>query len=89
MDQNFYEKLVMQTQVNYQNYFNVYAQGGTPIKLSEKKPLSYEQQITVMADKIKAADHIVVGGAQVCQLLAEGISIMKIMIRSKSILANF
>lgn len=63
MDQNFYEKLVMQTQVNYQNYFNVYAQGGTPIRLSEKKPLSYEQQITVMADKIKAADHIVVGGA--------------------------
>lgn len=58
-----YERLVMQTQMNYSNYYSVYAHGGTAEPLSSKKPLPYEQQIKIFAQKIKEADHIIVGGA--------------------------
>ncbi|WCG35279.1 NAD-dependent protein deacetylase [Companilactobacillus farciminis] len=63
MNQSFYEQLVMKTQVNYQQFFNVYASGKTPVKLSEKPMLPYEEQVQILADKIKKADHIIVGGA--------------------------
>lgn len=63
MNQSFYEQLVMKTQVNYQQFFNVYASGKTPVKLSEKPMLPYEEQVQILADKIKEADHIIVGGA--------------------------
>ena len=63
MKQSFYEQLVMKTQVNYQQFFNVYASGKTPVKLSEKPMLPYEEQVQILADKIKEADHIIVGGA--------------------------
>lgn len=62
MNQSFYEQLVMKTQVNYQQFFNVYASGKTPVKLSEKPMLPYEEQVQILADKIKEADHIIVGG---------------------------
>lgn len=58
-----YEDLVMKTQMNYSNYYSVYAQGGTAEPLSDKAPLPYDEQIKVMAQKIKEADHIIVGGA--------------------------
>lgn len=58
-----YERLVMQTQMNYSNYYSVYAQGGTAEPLSHKKALPYDQQIKLFAQKIKEADHIIVGGA--------------------------
>ena len=58
-----YEDLVMQTQMNYSNYHGIYAQGGTAEPLSDKAPLPYDEQIKVMAQKIKEADHIIVGGA--------------------------
>lgn len=63
MNQSFYEQLVMKTQVNYQQFFNIYASGKTPVKLSEKPMLPYEEQVQILADKIKEADHIIVGGA--------------------------
>lgn len=63
MNQSLYEQLVMQTQMNYSRYYGVYAQGKTPIKLTTKKPLPYDQQIKIFAEKIKAADHVIVGGA--------------------------
>ncbi|MCH3921576.1 NAD-dependent protein deacetylase [Limosilactobacillus sp.] len=63
MNQSLYEQLVMQTQMNYSRYYGVYAQGETPIKLTAKKPLPYDQQIKIFAEKIKAADHVIVGGA--------------------------
>lgn len=63
MAQSFYEQLVMKTQMNYQQFFNVYASGKTPVKLSEKPMLPYEEQVQILADKIKEADHIIVGGA--------------------------
>lgn len=63
MNQSFYEQLVMKTQMNYQQFFNVYASGKTPVKLSEKPMLPYEEQVQILADKIKEADHIIVGGA--------------------------
>lgn len=57
-----YEDLVMQTQMNYSNYYSVYTQGGTAEPLSHKKPLPYDEQIKTFAQKIKEADHIIVGG---------------------------
>ena len=42
---SFYEDLVMQTQINYSKYYHVYASGGTPYQLANKKPLSYQEQI--------------------------------------------
>ncbi|WP_174795658.1 NAD-dependent protein deacetylase [Companilactobacillus formosensis] len=63
MAQSFYEQLVMKTQMNYQQFFNVYASGKTPVKLTEKPMLPYEDQVQILADKIKEADHIIVGGA--------------------------
>lgn len=58
-----YEQLVIQTQMNYSQYYGVYASGGTPVKLTEKPQPSYDEQIEIFADKIKKADHIVIGGA--------------------------
>ncbi|WP_295747462.1 hypothetical protein [uncultured Limosilactobacillus sp.] len=58
-----YEKLVMKTQMNYSNYYGVYAQGGTAEPLSEQPPMSYDEQVKLFATKIKEADHIIVGGA--------------------------
>ncbi|KRL66871.1 NAD-dependent protein deacetylase [Companilactobacillus versmoldensis] len=63
LGQTMYEKLVMQTQLNYQNYFGAYAQGGTPVALTNKKPLPYDEQIKILAEKIEEADHIIIGGA--------------------------
>ena len=36
---NFYDDLVMQTQMNYSKYYNIYASGSTPYQLTDKKPL--------------------------------------------------
>lgn len=58
-----YEQLVIQTQMNYSQYYGVYASGGTPVKLTEKPQPSYDEQIKIFVDKIKKADHIVIGGA--------------------------
>ncbi|MFD1671685.1 NAD-dependent protein deacetylase [Agrilactobacillus yilanensis] len=63
MNDSMYEQLVLQAQMNYQNYYGMYAQGQTPVKLSEKKPLSYDEQIQIFADKIKKANHVIIGGA--------------------------
>lgn len=49
--------------MNYSQYYGVYANGGTPVKLTDKKPLPYEQQIETFADRVKLADHVIVGGA--------------------------
>lgn len=58
-----YEDLVMQTQMNYSNYYQIYAQGGTAVPLSKKRPLPYDEQIKIFAQKVREADHIIVGGA--------------------------
>ena len=58
-----YENLVMQTQLNYSRYYSVYAQGGTPYRLSHTMKPSYEEQIENFAHKVEAADCILVGGA--------------------------
>ncbi len=38
---NFYDDLVMQTQMNYSKYYHIYASGSTPYQLTDKKPLPY------------------------------------------------
>ena len=38
---NFYDDLVMQTQMNYSKYYPIYASGSTPYQLTDKKPLPY------------------------------------------------
>ena len=60
---SFYEDLVMQTQMNYSKYYHVYASGGTPYQLADKKTLPYHEQIMRLTQEIRDADCIVVGGA--------------------------
>ena len=60
---NFYDDLVMQTQMNYSKYYHIYASGSTPYQLTDKKPLLYSEQIDRLVREIKEADCVVVGGA--------------------------
>ena len=60
---SFYEDLVMQTQMNYSRYYSVYASGGTPYELSDKKPLPYKEQIEELVRQVKEAECVIVGGA--------------------------
>ena len=53
---SFYEDLVMQTQMNYSKYYHVYASGGTPYQLADKKPLPYKEQIKRLTQEIRDAD---------------------------------
>lgn len=58
-----YETLVIQTQMNFEHYRSVYAQGGTPYELAGPSPLSYSEQIDLFARKVREADCILIGGA--------------------------
>ena len=60
---NFYDDLVMQTQMNYSRHYPIYASGSTPYQLTDKKPLPYREQIHRLVQEIKEADCVVVGGA--------------------------
>ena len=60
---NFYDDLVMQTQMNYSKYHPIYASGSTPYQLTDKKPLPYSEQIDRLVQEVKEADCVVVGGA--------------------------
>ena len=60
---NFYDDLVMQIQMNYSKYYPIYASGGTPYQLTDKKPLPYSEQIDRLVQEVKEADCVVVGGA--------------------------
>ena len=60
---NFYDDLVMQTQMNYSKYYNIYASGSTPYQLTDKKPLPYSEQINRLVQEVKEADCVIVGGA--------------------------
>ncbi len=60
---SYYEDIVMQTQMTYSRYYNIYASGKTPYQLSGRPPLPYREQIERLADEIRSADCIVVGGA--------------------------
>lgn len=59
----FYENLVTATQRNFSQYYYIYAQGGSPYKMTKKKPLPYEEEIRKFAQKVREADCIIVGGA--------------------------
>ena len=65
---NFYDDLVMQTQMNYSKYHPIYASGSTPYQLTDKKPLPYSEQINRLIQEVKEADCVVVGGAPACLL---------------------
>ena len=60
---NFYDDLVMQTQMNYSKHYHIYASGSTPYQLTDKKPLPYSEQINRLVQEVKEADCLVVGGA--------------------------
>lgn len=60
---NFYDDLVMQTQMNYFRHYPIYASGSTPYQLTDKKPLPYSEQIHRLVQEVKEADCVVVGGA--------------------------
>ena len=58
-----YEQLVMQAQEIYSKYYGVYARGGSPYEMSEKKPLSADEGGRRLAEMVEKADHIAIGGA--------------------------
>lgn len=60
---SFYEDLVMQTQMNYSRYYEVYAGGSTPYELSRRPALPYPEQIEKLVAEIREADCVLVGGA--------------------------
>ncbi|MBB1063417.1 NAD-dependent protein deacetylase [Limosilactobacillus fastidiosus] len=60
---SMYEQLVIQTQMNYSQYYGIYMQGGTAVKLTEKPQPSYQEQLATFAQKVKEADYIIIGGA--------------------------
>lgn len=49
---SFYENLVLQTQMNDSRYRSVYGAGKTPVKISQRKPMSYEEQIRELARRV-------------------------------------
>ena len=66
---NFYDDLVMQTQMNYSRHYHIYASGGTPYQLTDKKPLPYSEQIHRLVQEVKEADCVVVwAGPPACPL---------------------
>ena len=44
---NFYDDLVMQTQMNYSRHYPIYASGSTPYQLTDKKPLPVAEIFTM------------------------------------------
>ncbi len=60
---SYYENLVMETQMNYSRFYGLYQRGETAVKLSKKKPASYEEQIQEFVKLVKEADCVVIGGA--------------------------
>lgn len=44
---NFYDDLVMQTQMNYSRHYPIYASGSTPYQLTDKKPLPVVEIFTM------------------------------------------
>lgn len=58
-----YENLVMATQEIYYRYYGTYQRGSTPYVLSKKRPGPLDQEVKQFADMVRAADHIVIGGA--------------------------
>lgn len=60
---SFYENLVTQTQMNFERYHAVYAQGGAPYELAGPSPLTYDEQVERLAREIEEADCVLVGGA--------------------------
>lgn len=59
----FYESLVTQTQMNYSQYYSIYAQGKVPYALTKKPALPYEEQIIRLVREVEEAQFIIVGGA--------------------------
>ena len=56
---SFYENLVTQTQMNYQQYYSLYASGRTPYELTNQKPLPYSEQIQRLVREIPEASAFV------------------------------
>ena len=48
---SFYENLVLQTQMNDSRYRSVYGAGKTPVKRSQRKPMSYAKTGAFMIAK--------------------------------------
>ena len=69
---SFYENLVLQTQMNDSRYRSVYGAGKTPVKMSQRKPMSYEEQIRELARQVKEAECVVVGGASGLSAAGDG-----------------
>ncbi len=84
MRMSMYEELVIQTQMNYSRYYEQYQRGKTAVRLSEKEPLSYKEQIRETVKQIQEAQCIVQG----CRRRAAVISIMRIHCLFRNILGS-
>lgn len=60
---NLYENIVNQAQMNYSRYYNNYASGKSPYKMSKKADIPYNEQISLLNKKIQEAECIIIGGA--------------------------
>ena len=60
---SYYDNLVMQAQMKYSLYYDTYASGGTPYRLSTRPPQPYTEQIQRLVEEIATADFVLVGGA--------------------------
>lgn len=60
----FYEQLVTETQMrNYSRHYGTYLSGGTAYELTDKEPLSYDEQVRAFAKMVDDADCVLIGGA--------------------------
>ena len=59
---SYYDNMVMQDQMKYSMYYDTYAAGRTPYRLSTRPPLPYGEQIGRLVEEIDAADCMLVGG---------------------------
>lgn len=60
---SYYENLVMSLQYESMRMARMYGRDRAVKKLSSKKPISYEEQISVWIEKLEEADCVIVGGA--------------------------
>ncbi len=59
---SFYEEVVMRSQIMSMRGFGAFG-GSDSCQLSNREPLSYEDQVKLFAKKVREADRVIVGGA--------------------------
>ena len=69
---NFYDDLVMQTQMNYSRHYHIYASGGTPYQLTDKKPLPVVEIFTTRTTTLTANTSALLPRSTTSKVLLQG-----------------